>query len=340
MKRILALVIPKLREIYRDKAGFVWNLVFPFVMLFVLIQTTGDTESFFKIGELNHDTGSERISVFDSLTKNEKISFDFKKINSLKLGLDQLSAEKLDLVINYRDQSYWMGDSSEKSKLLVYVIQSGKYGYYKDLRVMEHPSRNISYAMWVFPGIVVINILFSSLFGTGFTISKYRKNGVLKRLYGTPLKKTEFLISQIIVRLLIVTAYILVIYFGGILFFDFKIQGSHFNMLILFVSGALCLIILGILLASLSASEEGGGGIINVVLWPMMFLSPIWYSLDNSRKVIQIISKFFPTTYMLDATRGIMLEGTGLQENLFYIGVLLFMALIFLSITLFTFKWK
>jgi ABC-2 type transport system permease protein len=47
--------------------------------------------------------------------------------------------------------------------------------------------RAIRYVDWVMPGVLAMNMMFSCLFGVGYVIVRYRKNGMLKRLKATPL---------------------------------------------------------------------------------------------------------------------------------------------------------
>ena len=63
--------------------------------------------------------------------------------------------------------------------------------------------RAIRYGDWLLPGVIGMNLMFSGLFGVGFVIVRYRKNGVLKRLRATPLGALEFLFAQLLSRVLI-----------------------------------------------------------------------------------------------------------------------------------------
>ena len=62
----------------------------------------------------------------------------------------------------------------------------------------------VRYADWVLPGVLAMNVMFSSLWGVGWVIVRYRKNGVLRRLKATPLSPFEFLTAQVLSRLLVV----------------------------------------------------------------------------------------------------------------------------------------
>ena len=61
--------------------------------------------------------------------------------------------------------------------------------------------RQIRYVDWVLPGVIATNMMFSCLWGVGYVIVRYRKNGVLRRLQATPLTPFEFLSAQVVSRL-------------------------------------------------------------------------------------------------------------------------------------------
>ncbi len=60
----------------------------------------------------------------------------------------------------------------------------------------EIKGKQIRYLDWLFPGILGMNIMFSSLFGVGYIIVRYRRSGVLKRLKATPVTPFEYLTAN------------------------------------------------------------------------------------------------------------------------------------------------
>lgn len=337
MKRVLSLLIPRLKEFYRDKVALVWNIIFPIVVLFALKMIFSGEDALFKVGILNtSEVNSEKHALFNGAL-DEKI-IQYIPILNHDVGMNNLKLDKIDLLIELDSKKVWFLDRSPKGGTLKFMINSINEG--KNYSFQSVTSEHLGYIVWLFPGLLVMNIMFGSLFGVGYAIVRYRKNGVLKRLQATPLTALEFLLSQTLMRLIIIIGYILIVYFGCLLLFKFPVQGSHLLMLGVLSLGGLCLISLGVFLSSLTSSEEGGGGIINLVLWPMMFLTEVWYSLDNSSNLMKSISKIFPTTYILDSTRDIMFKGAGLLDikiNLFF---LFGYTVIFLLLGTLCFKWK
>ena len=106
------------------------------------------------------------------------------------------------------------------------------------------------------------------------------------------------------------------------------------------VVGALSMIALGLTIAARFSSEELVGGLLNVLTWPMMLLSGIWFSLEGSPRWVQWVAHVFPLTHVLDAARAVMLDGAGLPQiapNLLYLAAT---ALAFLAFGAWSFRWR
>ena len=74
--------------------------------------------------------------------------------------------------------------------------------------------------------MLALNTMFSCLFGVGFVIVRYRKNGVLRRLKVTPLTSFEFLSAQVVSRMMLVLFTTALVYLGSDLMLDFTMVGS------------------------------------------------------------------------------------------------------------------
>jgi len=182
--------------------------------------------------------------------------------------------------------------------------------------------------------------MFSCLFGVGYVVLRYRKNGFLKRLHATPLTAFEFLSAQVLSRLCLILFVTVALYIGMGSIIHFHSAG---NLLLLFavaVVAALSMIALGLTIASRFASEELVGGLLNLLTWPMMLLSGIWFSLEGSPRWVQWVANIFPLTHLLQASRAIMLDGAGavaIAPDLIYLSIT---AVAFLIFGAWSFRWR
>ncbi len=182
--------------------------------------------------------------------------------------------------------------------------------------------------------------MFSALWGVGYIVVRYRKNGALKRLKATPLTPLEFLSAQLLSRIFLILFTLLIVWIGSDLLFHFQVQGSYLTLTLVFILGSISLTSLGLILAARGTSEEFTSGVLNFISWPMMFLSEVWFSLSGSPPWVQKIATIFPLTHMLHAARKVMGEGAGLaaiQNDCLFLIVFSILALL---IAAWLFSWN
>ena len=116
-------------------------------------------------------------------------------------------------------------------------------------------------------------------------------------------------------------------------------DGSYLVLLMVLLAGSISMISMGLMVAARVTSEELAGGLLNMVTWPMMMLSGVWFSLEAATAWIQKIAAIFPLTHMLSAARAVMLDGAGVAEIMPQLATLLTMSAVFLAFGAFTFRW-
>jgi ABC-type multidrug transport system permease subunit len=232
---------------------------------------------------------------------------------------------------------YWINANSPNGYLLERIVW-GSEGKLFERQIVE--GAEIRYVDWFLPGILGMNMMFACLFGVGFVIVRYRKNGFLKRLKATPLNPFQFMLAQLVSRLLLIMVITTVVYTGCNIFIEFNMQGSYWNLLLVTTLGAMSMISIGLLIASRTASEELAGGVLNLVTWPMMLVSGAWFSLEGAQVWMQKVALIFPLTHMIAATRAIMNEGATLSQVMPNVLALTAMSVVFLAIGAYIFKWE
>jgi ABC-2 type transport system permease protein len=330
MKRFLAVFYARNLEFFRDKQTFIWNLLLPIFLIFgFAFAFSGNNASTYKIGIIGQT--SEK---YDFLSYKY---IQFIPYQNTEDSLNKLTHHQIDMVINLDSKTYYINSESSNGYLAERILLSDRSMELKKETVTGQKIRSID---WFVPGALSLNIMFGCLMGVGFVIIRYRKNKVLKRFKATPLHAFEFIIAQLFSRFFIVAFMTTVIYTGTNFFLHFKMEGSYLDLIILTSIAILCHISLGLLFSTRIKSEEFGGGIINLIIWPMMFLSGIFFSLEGTPKAMQYASKIFPISHYIEAARKIMLDGSnlsGIMNNLLF---LLITTFIFLVISAFIFKWE
>ena len=340
------MLVARNREFFRDRAAFGWNFLFPFLLIggFAIIFG-GSEHKDYKVGLFPcHEAGSsKRIACLpDDLATLRYVNFiGFADHED---GLDKLKHHKIDLLleIEQRPFRYWVSDTSPKGYMVERMIHSNLLADMEAVMSRQKVGtiRQIRYIDWLFPGILGMNIMFSALYGVGFVVVRYRKNGVLKRLHATPLTAFEYLGAQMVSRLFLLAFTLSILWVGCDWIFDFAVEGAYLDLIVVFLLGCLSLSAMGLVVASRGDSEEFTNGVLNFITWPMMFLSEVWFSIEGAPVWVKTIAKLFPLTHLLTGVRKIMNDGATLGDVGFELTILIAMTLIFLIVGASLFSWN
>lgn len=330
-RRFLALLAARNREFVRDRAALSWNLLFPaLIVAGFAFAFAGEPVDRYQVG-IHGEPGAD----LAAFTATDYIRFI--QVDDLDEAVTKVERHRLDLVVDAGAGRYWVNETNPGGHILERVLAGTST---QALEAQAVSGAAIRYVDWVVPGVLAMNMMFSALYGVGYVIVRYRKNGVLKRLKATPLNAFEFLAAQVVSRLLLLLTVTIAVYVATDLFIDFRMYGRYLDLLVVYGVGAFSVVSLGLLIASRTASEELAGGLVNLIAWPMMFLSGVWFSLEGLNPLVQTLSLALPLTHLLDAARAIMFDGAGLVDVAGDLALLVAMSGLFLAVGARAFRWE
>ena len=336
LKRIWAVFRARNLEFVRDRGTLGWNVLLPFVLMIGLYFIFGDTSRpQYTVGVLlQADTVDETAHPFLA-TRYVR----FVPLHDEDEAVRKVAHHELDLLLRLEPPAqYWVNPGSPKG----YFVELALRETDPEGRIVkaEIEGEALRYVDWVLPGILGMNMMFSCLFGVGYVVVRYRKNGFLKRLRATPLTPLEFVLAQVASRFVLIIAITIAVFAGTAWLLDIRMEGSYWALLAVASLGAVCLIAMGLVVAARVTSEELAGGLLNLVTWPMMLLSGVWFPLEGASRWVIDLSKVFPLTWMLEAARAIMLDGAGLADVGVDLAVLTAMSAVFLVLGAAIFRWR
>lgn len=326
--RLLAVFRARNREFFRDRSALAWNVLFPVLIVAgFAFAFSGQRLDLYKVGLLG--PGDNPLAQTDYV---DTVVVDDRSVAIRKVGRHQL-----DLLIEPAASRYWVNETSPRGYMLERVLRG-----VSDREMVREvvTGEQVRYVDWLLPGVLAMNMMFSALYGVGYVIVRYRKNGVLKRLKATPLSAVEFLVAQVMSRLWVILLVSGGVYVATDLFIGFRMEGSYLGLLLVFALGAMSVISLGLVVAARSASEEFASGLLNLISWPMMFLSGVWFSLEGLHPLVQQLAQLFPLTHLIAAARAIMLDGAGFAAIADELAILAGMTALFLALGARLFRWE
>lgn len=207
----------------------------------------------------------------------------------------------------------------------------------RDEQVTEKGSRYIDFLI---PGLLGMNLMGTGIWSLAFSITSARNRRVLKRLIATPMRRGDYLLSQIFGRLAFLVPEIALLAGFGWWAFDVPMRGSLLLFFALCLLGTMSFCGLGLLIASRVRTIEGVSGLANFVMMPMWLLSGVFFSTERFPDIAQPLIRALPLTALNEALRGIMNEGQGVVEIAPQLAILAAWGLVSFAVALRIFRWK
>ena len=212
-------------------------------------------------------------------------------------------------VIAYRELVRFVADrprmfSSFSMPLIFLLIFGAGFG-----RLIGQMMPGVDYIQFMYPGILAMTVLMTSIM-SGISIVWDREFGFLKEVLVSPLSRTGVLAGKA------VGAAIIAIVQGAIMLVLAPVVnvpitlGKVLALLPLLLILSLSLSGLGLLIGARMRSQQGFQIVMQLVIFPMMFLSGIFYPVSGVATWLEVLSKLNPVTYGIDAIRQVFL-GTG-----------------------------
>jgi len=304
-------------EFIREPEAIFWVFIFPVLLALGL-----------GIAFRNRPAESLRIAVQDGPGAAAlAASLDtFPDLRALLLPADQanndLRSGKLTLVVVPGDSlTYVFDPTRDEGQLARRVVDDAIQRAAGRLDPRTAGERHLTepgsrYIDFLIPGLLGLNLMGSGMWGIGFNIVQARRKKLLKRLLATPMRKSHFLLSYGLSRLIFMILELAALVGFGWLAFDVRVHGSVLDLLVVSMVGAMSFAGLGLLTASRARTIEGVSGIMNFVMLPMWIFSGVFFSYARFPDPLQPFIQALPLTPLLDALRSVMTDGAPLSANL------------------------
>lgn len=199
----------------------------------------------------------------------------------------------------------------EKSRLLTSIVTPLLWilVFGSGLRGAAYGSGGADYRVFIFPGILGMSLLFTSMF-TGVSVIWEREFGFLREVLVAPVSRVGIITAKALggASTAMIQGVILLC-FAPLVKMHLTVGGVAAALPVMFLMsfGVTCI---GLTIAAFMESMEGFNLIMSFAIMPMLFCSGALFPLDTAPHWLRIVSYFDPLTYGVDALRRILL-GSG-----------------------------
>ena len=368
------LILANARELLREPAVLFWGIVFPILMslgLGVAFTKKKDVTVNIAVIGRNHlvQAPGDSASVIRNFLQDNRAALRVGKDGALSREL-RVPDDKLGgttYIFENMDWNTAMVSLKRGNLNLVMDEDNGQISYHFDpmnpdaqltylkfSKLMKEPGMLIKpseteirpltvngtrYIDFLLPGLICMGVMMSCMWGVSYDIIEKRSKKLLRRMIATPMKRSNFLVALITVRITMNFMEAGLLLFFSWLVFDITIQGSVPALLLFFISGNIAFAGIAVFLSCNTSKTEIGNGLINLISMPMMVLSGIFFSYHNFPAWSLPVIRKFPLTMMADGVRGIFIESTGFSQVLLPAAIMLAIGVVFFTAGLKLFKW-
>ncbi len=350
MRPFLAMIVANLRMTVRNRTALFWNLVFPAIFILIFGAVFSNDQIDINVG-IAGEPSAFVDGVVQTLEANDVFSVETG--GSVESELAALADSDRDIVLVFGNQTasgtpainlYYDESSGPASTVSVSAVQQVLLSVAQTedplaIEVQSVSGADISFMDFFLPGILAMAIMNSGVIGLSTAFVTYRERGILRRIKVTPFSLTSFVGARVVSQLIVAVPQSLILIAIAQLFFDLHIRGNPLLILFVITLGSLAFLAIGFAISSFAKNVETAASYSNLITFPMLFLSGVFFDIDAAPEWLKPITKILPLRYLVDALREPMTRGKGIDAIWLDIGVLLLTFAVGMVFAVRFFRW-
>ncbi len=323
-----ALTSASVKMYFRNRTALFFTLFLPVIFILIFGVLNFGKGGAINVDLINHSTSPLAKQYIETVNKTDV--FKVKAVSEAK-AQDDLAKGKADVQlvvpVDFGNttkpgantiQAYYNQARAQNGQTASLVLQqvasemSNAISKVKPLiavKAVAVKTRNQTYIDFLIPGIVAMSIMQLGIFSVAFGFVSYKSSGVLRRLKATPMHPLYFLGGESVARLLIGVLQVIILIGLGLAVFHLHFLGSMALFMFLAILGTIVFLAFGFAIAGRAKDENQAAPMANLVAFPQLFLSGVFFPRDSLPPLLHTITGYLPLTYLSDAMHKVANEG-------------------------------
>ena len=197
---------------------------------------------------------------------------------------------------------------------------------------------HFSYFDFIAPGLMAMTVMMSVMTGLPAAISQEKEVGTLDGMMVAPINRLAIILGKTLAQTARGLLQGILILTLAVALFGVTIHGNILLIFALLLLGVFSFVGLGVVLTSFAKDQETAMMVMMTLMFPMMFLSGVFFPIQQMPWYMQSISKVLPLTYAATALRKVMVLGAGVSMITTELAVLIGFGVIMTAIAVPVFK--
>jgi ABC-type multidrug transport system permease subunit len=317
-RAFLALCDARFREFFRESEAVFWTFVFPVVLTLVLALAFRNRPVETLPVAVVDGPGAAAVAAalrtpghFEVRTASQQDAFQALRTGKAALVVLPREGGAAELRLDpTRSESVLARHEAEAA-----LQRAAGRKDAVSLQTTEISEPGSRYIDFLIPGLIGLGLMNGGMWGVGFHLVDMRIKRLLKRLLATPMRRGDFLLAQMTLRVAASFVEVAFLLLFARLALGVPFRGSWPAVLAVGALGALVFGGLGLLLASRARRIETVMGLMNVVSLPMTIGSGVFFSVERFPALVQPAIRLLPLTALIDALRAVISEGAPLASQ-------------------------
>jgi ABC-2 type transport system permease protein len=197
----------------------------------------------------------------------------------------------------------------------------------------------LRYDQYLVVAMLVFGLVSACYINLGITLCIRRDSGVLKRMRGTPMYILSYvagIVGSLIINVVLITILVVSIGMAGFgLHFPYHWPAAAITILV----GVITFSALGLAVTALVPNSEAAPAVINGTAFPIVFISGVFYPINNS-SILSKIADYFPVRHLVKGLVGTFETGPGSGFQAGDVLIMLAWAAAAFAFALWKFRWE
>lgn len=352
---------------YRSKGTLFWTIAFPIMMILIfgaIFSPSQDVEYTIWVRDQDQtaisegfieglkETGYLNVKMETNISISENIS-SYLSENSKKFLINIPEGFGEDIQKSFIDKStttdveYYFDPSEQSTNQIIRGILSNVIFYMNmnmsggrniiEIKEESLISEEFNYIDFFLPGMIGFTIMQSAIYGTIERNTRFRKDGILRKLLTTPIRRTEWIFAKMLFMMFLSFISTLLIIIVGILVYGL-IVNINLYMIIIIISTSFLFSGLGMIIGRFVKDEESAATAGGAITFPMMFLAGTFFPLEQMPFFLQQFARILPLYYINEGLRNAMIY-LNMDKALFFTAITFIFASIFFVVGVILTKW-